>query len=75
MLSHIKRIDFVRCMANSDGEPIEGTDEELTVIFNTNVISVEEVNELLDTGMYEFDVRVVPMSRKRADYLKGETGE
>lgn len=68
-------VHFVRCMANSDGKPIESTDEELTVIFNTNIISVEEVNKLLNTGMYEFDARVVPMSRKRVDYLKGETGE
>lgn len=41
MLSHIKRIDFVRCMANSDGKPIKGTDEELTVIFNNKFLGLD----------------------------------
>lgn len=72
---HIKRIDFTIACCNSDGKPVKGTEEELVVMFNDKIISVEEVNKLIDSGMYEYDERVVAITKIQADNLAGFTRE
>ena len=42
-MENIRRIDFDTFTCNSDGEPIEGTGITYSILFNTNVISEEEV--------------------------------
>ena len=70
-MNNIMRIDFTEGYMNSDGEFIEGMTEEITILFNITVISEEEVRELIDSGMYEYDSRVVAMTPTQADNLKG----
>ena len=72
---HIKRIDFTIACCNSDGEPVKGTEKELVVMFNDKIISVEEVHKLIDSGMYEYDERVVTITKIQADNLAGFTRE
>ena len=70
-MDNIRRIDFETFTCNSDGKPIDGTGIAYTIIFNTNVISSEEVNDLINTGMWEYDMRFVITTPRRADALKG----
>lgn len=67
---NIKRIDFDTFCCTSDGEPVEGTGIGYSIIFNTTVISAEEVNELINSGEWEYDERIVVTTQRRANALK-----
>lgn len=69
-MDNIKRVDFTTHYCNSDGEPIMKADD-ISVIYNTDVISEEEVDKLIDTGKYQYDSRVVVTTQERADNMKG----
>lgn len=70
-MDNIRRIDFETFICNSDGKPVDGTGTAHSIIFNTNVISDEEVNDLINTGTWEYDTRIVITTPRRADALKG----
>ena len=65
-VSNLKKIEFDACTCTSDGLPVEGTQRPVVVMFNQTQI---EVNELIATGMYEYDNRVVILTPKQAEYL------
>ena len=68
---NIMRIDLKTGCANSDGELVKGTERFVTVLFNKAVITVDEVKELINSGMYEYDSRVIVTTPTQADNLKG----
>ncbi len=69
-MKNVKRIDFTLRIADSDGEPVNGTEREVCVIFNQTVITADEVYELINSGMYEYDSRVIVTTPSRADNLR-----
>ena len=71
-MENVKRIDFKTGCATSDGELVKGTERDVTVIFNKTVITVDEVRELIRSGMYEYDSRVVVTTPVQADNLKSK---
>lgn len=70
-MNNVMRIDFTTGIANSDGKLVKGTERNVTVIFNKTVITVDEVNELIESGMYEYDSRIIVTTPIQADNLKG----
>ena len=64
------RIDFETGTCNSDRELVDGVGKIVCVIWNTTVISEEEVLELINSGMYEYDERIVATTPRRADNLR-----
>lgn len=62
-----QRIDFVTCLANSDGEGLPGTEQTVTVLFNQKVISETEVKQLIRAGRHEYDSRVIITTPEAAD--------
>ena len=73
MMSHVKRIDFETACYTSNGEVVEGTETPVCVLFNDTVVSVEEVNKLINNGEYEYDQRLIVITPIQADFLKGKT--
>ena len=71
-MENVKRIDFKAGCATSDGELVKGTERDVTVIFNKTVITVDEVRELIRSGMYKYDSRVVVTTPVQADNLKSK---
>ena len=69
-MNNVRRIDFEVGCANSDGELVKGTEREITILFNKTVIASEEVQELIRSGMYEFDSRVIVTTPTQADHLR-----
>ncbi len=69
-MNNVMRIDFETGIVNSDGELVKGTERNVTVIFNKTVITSDEVRELLDSGMYEYDERIITTTPRRADNLR-----
>lgn len=69
-MNNVKRIDFETGCANSDGEIVKGTERNVTVLFNQTVITSDEVRELICSGMYEYDSRVIVTTPMQADNLK-----
>lgn len=69
-MQNVRRIDFQTGMANSDGDLVEGTERDVCILFNKTVISAEEVRDLIESGMYEYDERVVVTTPLQADNLK-----
>lgn len=74
-MKNITRIDFTVGCANSDGKVVNGTERDISVLFNETVISTEEVNELIESGMYEYDDRIIVVSKRQADSLKDRKRE
>lgn len=69
-MNNVKRIDFETGCANSDGKIVKGTERNVTVLFNQTVITSDEVRELIRSGMYEYDSRVIVTTPTQADNLK-----
>ena len=69
-MKNVMRIDFETGCATSDGEFISGTERGVTVLFNRTVIDADEVREIIETGMYEYDDRIVVTTPTQANNLR-----
>lgn len=69
-MNNVKRIDFETGCANSDGEIVKGTERNVTVLFNQTVITSDEVRELIRSGEYEYDNRIIVTTPTQADNLR-----
>lgn len=69
-MGNIMRVDFQIGCCTSDGEIVRGTERGVTVLWNKTVIDNDEVMELINSGMYEYDDRIVVMTPTQADNLK-----
>lgn len=69
-MKNVMRLDFSTSICNSDGEPVDGTGRNVTILWNKTVISTDEVYELINNGMYEYDIRVIVTTPVQADNLR-----
>lgn len=69
-MKNVMRIDFETGCANSDGEFIKGTERSVTILWNKTVIDGDEVRELITSGRYEYDDRIVVTTPIQADNLR-----
>jgi len=69
-MKNIMRIDFTVGCSNSDGEIISGTEKEVCILYNRTVVTYDEVKELIHSGEYEHDNRIVVTTPKQADNLR-----
>ena len=67
--SNLRIITFTTRMADSDGEPIPGTERERNLIFNCTQITEEEVHQLIDDDAWELDNRIVSVHSSQLKYL------
>lgn len=71
-MKNVMRLDFSTGVANSDGELVKGTERDVTILYNKTVITGDEVRELIDSGMYEYDSRVIVTTPIQADNLRSK---
>lgn len=71
-MKNVRRIDFEVGCCNSDGKLVSGTDRPVTILFNKTVISADEVNDLINTGEYEWDNRIIVTTPAQADNLRSK---
>lgn len=69
-MKNVMRLDFSTRICNSDGEPIEGTGRDVSILWNKTVISTDEIYELINNGMYEYDSRVIVTTPTQANNLR-----
>ena len=69
-MKNVMRLDFSTRLCNSDGEPVEGTGRDVSILWNKTVITTDEVYELINNRMYEYDSRVVVITPTQADNLR-----
>ena len=69
-MNNVMRIDFETGCFNSNDQIVKGTEREVTVLFNKTVIDADEVRELIRSGMYEYDDRIIATTPTQADNLK-----
>ena len=67
--SNLRVITFTTRMADSDGEPIPGTERERNLIFNRTQISDDEVTQLINDDAWELDDRIVSVHSYQLKYL------
>ena len=67
--SNLRIITFTTRMADSDGEPIPGTERERNLIFNRTQITEDEVNQLINDDAWELDDRIVSVHSSQLKYL------
>lgn len=71
-MKNVMRIDFSTSICDSDGEPVEGTGRDVSILWNETVISTDEVYKLINNGMYEYDNRVIVTTPTQADNLRSK---
>ena len=71
-MNNVMRIDFETGCANSDGELVKGTERDVCILYNKTVITEDEVTELIRSGRYEYDSRVVVTTPTKADNLRSK---
>lgn len=71
-IKNVMRIDFEIGCCNSDGKLVSGTERAVCVLYNSTVITEDEVQELIRSGMYEYDRRVVVTTPTQADNLRSK---
>ena len=69
-MNNVMRLDFSTRVCNSDGNPVEGTGRDVSILWNETVISTDEVYELINNGMYEYDSRVIVTTPTQANNLR-----
>lgn len=69
-MKNVMRLDFSTRICNSDGDPVDGTGRDVSILWNKTVISTDEVYELINNGMYEYDSRVVVTTPTQANNLR-----
>lgn len=69
-ITNLKTISFTSCLCTSHNEPIEGTGMQVSVLFNCTQISEQEVNDLIDSGRYLYDARVIVTTPQQMSFLK-----
>ena len=67
--SNLRIITFTTSMADSDGEPIPGTERERNLIFNCTQITEDEVHQLINDDAWELDNRIVSVQSSQLKYL------
>ena len=72
--SNLRVISFTTRLADSDGEPIPGTERERNLIFNCTQITENEVNQLIDDDAWELDDRIVSLHSSQLKYLFDKVG-
>lgn len=71
-MTNVMRIDFEIGCANSDGEIVKGTERDVCILYNKTVITKDEIDELIRSGEYEFDSRIVVTTPIQANNLRGK---
>ena len=69
-MGNVMRIDFETGCCTSDGEFVKGTERWVTVLWNKTVIDGDEVRELINSGSYEYDDRIIVTTPTPADNLR-----
>lgn len=72
---YLKVISFETCLHSSSGAKITGTERDHNLLFNTKSISPEQVNYLIEVGMYEYDSRVIDVTDEPLKYLRAKEKE
>lgn len=72
-IDNIKRIDFETGCYTPDNELIPGTTRQECVLFNSAIISEKEVKDLIRSGEYEYDSRVIVTTQTQAQNLAGKS--
>lgn len=74
-MKNVMRLDFSTSICNSNGEPVKGTERDVSILWNETVISTDEVYELINNGMYEYDNRVIVTTPTQANNLRTKKEE
>ena len=67
--SNLRVVTFTTRIADSDGEPIPGTERERNLIFNCTQITEDEVHQLINDDAWELDDRIVSVHSSQLKYL------
>lgn len=67
--SNLRVITFITRIADSEGEPIPGTERERNLMFNCTHISEDEVHQLINDDAWELDDRIVSIHSSQLKYL------
>ena len=70
--NNLKRIDFEIDVADSNGNDTGRIREEVSVLFNSSVISEEKVRYLIEADKYEYDERLIVTTPTRANNLQNK---
>ena len=63
------------CTCTSDGKPVIGTERDVYALYNQTQISYDEVKELFENDMWEYDPRITPLTMRQFEMLQDRNEE
>lgn len=67
---NLMAISFMTSVADSDGEPVPGTEHEHILLFNKTQISEQEVGRLIDDDCWQYNPRILEVTREQLKFLR-----
>lgn len=68
-IDNLRTVSLVVGKCTSDGKMVKGTEREVTVLYNRTQITMKEIDEAFKNDTWEFDERLIQVTRKQLEYL------
>lgn len=68
-IDNLRTVSVVVGKCTSNGEMVRGTEREVTVLYNRTQITMKEIDEAFKNDTWEFDERLIQVTRKQLEYL------
>lgn len=68
-IDNLRTVSVVVGKCTSNGEMVKGTEREVTVLYNRTQITMKEIDEAFKNDTWEFDERLIQVTRKQLEYL------
>ena len=68
-IDNLRTVSIVVGKCTSDGKMVKGTEREVTVLYNRTQITMKEIDEAFKNDTWEFDERLIQVTRKQLEYL------
>lgn len=68
-IDNLRTVSIVVGKCTSDGKIVKGTEREVTVLYNRTQITMKEIDEAFKNDTWEFDERLIQVTRKQLEYL------
>lgn len=68
-IDNLRTVSLIVGKCSSDGKMVKGTEREVTVLYNRTQITMKEIDEAFKNDTWEFDERLIQVTRKQLEYL------
>ena len=68
-IDNLRTVSIIVGKCTSDGKMVKGTEREVIVLYNRTQITMKEIDKAFKNDTWEFDERLIQVTRKQLEYL------